>query len=254
MAPAAVSVAPTAVAGFRGRQRRAPIAPSDFWRQPACKPGSVQAPGAASPKRLRWPFIWDAHCWTPRATDPGGWAGNGPRRIWSPACARPAPIWFCSRWGLPCQACCQARGALLPHPFTLTRHRSSPGPLECWRFAFCGTFPGVAPAGRYPAPCFHGARTFLCRTGSGPRGLRPSAAAIRPTGPPNKVWNWRGVKGVRSGSRAPAVGECAQPATVVAGPLASCGGVAMLPPPEGGACAPPKDGNGFDRTRSAQAA
>ena len=29
------------------------------------------------------------------------------------------------------------------------------------RFAFCGTFPGVAPAGRYPAPCFRGARTFL---------------------------------------------------------------------------------------------
>ncbi len=29
------------------------------------------------------------------------------------------------------------------------------------RFAFCGTFPGVAPAGNYPAPCFRGARTFL---------------------------------------------------------------------------------------------
>ena len=29
------------------------------------------------------------------------------------------------------------------------------------RFAFCGTVPGVAPAGRYPAPCFRGARTFL---------------------------------------------------------------------------------------------
>jgi len=26
---------------------------------------------------------------------------------------------------------------------------------------FCGTFPGVAPAGRYPAPCLRGARTFL---------------------------------------------------------------------------------------------
>ena len=29
------------------------------------------------------------------------------------------------------------------------------------RFAFCCTFPRVAPAGRYPAPCFRGARTFL---------------------------------------------------------------------------------------------
>ena len=31
------------------------------------------------------------------------------------------------------------------------------------RFVFCGTFPGVAPAGRYPAPYSRGARTFLYR-------------------------------------------------------------------------------------------
>ena len=30
------------------------------------------------------------------------------------------PIRSCSRWGLPCRSCLQARGALLPHPFTLT--------------------------------------------------------------------------------------------------------------------------------------
>lgn len=30
------------------------------------------------------------------------------------------------------------------------------------RFAFCCTFPKVAPAGRYPAPFLCGARTFLC--------------------------------------------------------------------------------------------
>jgi len=30
------------------------------------------------------------------------------------------PIWPCSRWGLPCRTCCQDRGALLPHRFTLT--------------------------------------------------------------------------------------------------------------------------------------
>ncbi len=29
------------------------------------------------------------------------------------------------------------------------------------RPALCGTFPGVAPAGHYPAPWVHGARTFL---------------------------------------------------------------------------------------------
>ncbi len=31
-----------------------------------------------------------------------------------------APIWSCSRWGLPCRFCYQKRGALLPHLFTLT--------------------------------------------------------------------------------------------------------------------------------------
>src|SRR5690554_2750930 len=48
-----------------------------------------------------------------------------------------------------------ARWALTP-PF-------HPCPADAGRFAFCGTFPGVAPAGCYPAPCFLGARTFLAR-------------------------------------------------------------------------------------------
>ena len=57
------------------------------------------------------------------------------------------------------------RWALAPpfHHHPRTRRRLS---------LLCGAFPGVAPAGRYPAPFFRGARTFLC----------PKAAAIRPTG------------------------------------------------------------------------
>src|SRR5690242_3781594 len=44
------------------------------------------------------------------------------------------------------------------------------------RFVLCGTFPGVAPAGCYPAPYVDGARTFL------PRRLSTVAgAAVRPT-------------------------------------------------------------------------
>ncbi len=70
------------------------------------------------------------------------------------------PIWHCSRWGLPCRSCCQSRGGLLPHRFTLTP--DLPG-----RFVLCGAFPGVTPAGRYPAPLFCGVRTFL------DQGLRP---------------------------------------------------------------------------------
>lgn len=121
--------------------------------QLACKPGSVRlrlspergshssgtglAPGLLQPTRM-----------------------TGPETGWSACALRVIPIRFCSRWGLPCRPCRHARGGLLPHPFTLT--------FQGRRFAFCGTFPGVAPAGRYPAPCFRGARTFLTLRPFGP--------------------------------------------------------------------------------------
>ena len=79
-------------------------------------------------------------------------------------CRRPpaAPTWSCSRWGFPCRRRCRQRGALLPHHFTLAARRFVISePVGARRYVFCGTFPGVAPAGRYPAPCLRGARTFL---------------------------------------------------------------------------------------------
>jgi len=93
--------------------------------------------------------------------------GQGPAAFEAP---RVAPIRFCSRRGLPCRRRCRLRGALLPHPFTLTVLLDG-RPAAIRRFAFCGAFPGVAPAGRYPAPHPYGARTFLrfeaaFRTGS----------------------------------------------------------------------------------------
>src|SRR5206468_10558002 len=97
---------------------------------------------------------------------------------------RDAPIWSCSRRGLPCRPGCPVRGGLLPHPFTLALLRSpssggralrSPQDEE-GRFAFCGAIPGVAPGGRYPPPCRRGARTFL--------ELAPAIA--RPSGPRGK--------------------------------------------------------------------
>ncbi len=36
-----------------------------------------------------------------------------------------SPIWSCSGWGLPCHACYQPCGALLPHHFTLTLPQQS---------------------------------------------------------------------------------------------------------------------------------
>jgi hypothetical protein len=85
---------------------------------------------------------------------------------------RVAPIWSCSRRGLPCRPCCQVRGALLPHPFTLTFGRGRR------RFTFCGAIPGVAPGGRYPPPCRRGARTFLDPASE--------AATARPSDPHGK--------------------------------------------------------------------
>jgi hypothetical protein len=83
------------------------------------------------------------------------------------------------------------------------------------RFVLCGTFPGVAPAGRYPAPFVHGARTFL------PRDLSAVAGAtVRPTDGYVMEWGGSGVKCEgRSGrlaisaSRVASVDRSAMPST-----------------------------------------
>ena len=77
------------------------------------------------------------------------------------------------------------------------------------RSALCGTVPGVAPAGRYPAPSLHGARTFL----PGPE----SGAAARPADPPF-LWPAAccGVK--REGAPARSAGMPLIPAAALRGP------------------------------------
>ena len=62
------------------------------------------------------------------------------------------------------------RGALLPHPFDLTRPKAG-GMLSV---ALSLSPAEAEPAGRYPAPLFRGARTFLVSL------ARPAAA--RPSG------------------------------------------------------------------------
>ncbi len=70
------------------------------------------------------------------------WHGRATRRRDQQADRAIPPVWPCSRWGLPQPASHLAAGELLPRHFTLTR---------CRAVCFCGTVPGVAPAGRYPA-------------------------------------------------------------------------------------------------------
>ena len=127
--------------------------------QPVCKPGSVwlgvaqrggHSSGTSVAERLTRPT---------RAA----LAGNGP----PPLCGL-APGGVCHAASVTVRAV-GSYPTLSPLPVA-RRHRRS---------AFCGTFPGVAPAGCYPAPCFRGARTFL------PSGLSAGAgAAARPAGRP----------------------------------------------------------------------
>lgn len=81
--------------------------------QLACKPGSVWLPRLAARERgghSSWARV------ATRLTQPTRAVG---RKQPSKVSLRTAPIRSCSRWGLPCRSCCQSRGGLLLHPFTL---------------------------------------------------------------------------------------------------------------------------------------
>jgi len=111
------------------------------------------------PNGRGWPFIWDARRRTPHATDPSGGARGppgGPGRNRS-ACRSYLvllPVGFALPPPLPATRCALTAPF---HPCRPCRPKRGQGSAVC----FCGTFPRVAPAGRYPAPCLRGARTFL---------------------------------------------------------------------------------------------
>ena len=135
-------------ASLNGRRRRPFGRRRLNNRQLACKPGSVRQ-AVTRPR--------DGHSsWTPVA---GRLAL--PTRTTGPETglrlAPPSSLFGIAPGGV-CRAVPVARSAVGSYP-TLSPLPLRPEPAR--RFAFCGTFPGVAPAGRYPAPCFHGARTFL---------------------------------------------------------------------------------------------
>ncbi len=128
--------------------------------QTVCKPGSVPAEAG------------DGHSSgtpvTGRLVRPTRAAARKPTRREYPAC-RPylvlLPVGFTVPPPSPGTRCALTAPF---HPYPPSRHGRYGG-----RFAFCGTFPRVAPAGDYPAPCSRGARTFLPRRGK-PRRRQPS--------------------------------------------------------------------------------
>ena len=81
------------------------------------------------------------------------------------------PVWFAMPFPLPDPRCALTAPF---HPYLAEAPKGVGG-----RFVLCGTIPGVAPAGRYPAPYVDGARTFLSRSLSTVAG-----AAARPTDVP----------------------------------------------------------------------
>jgi hypothetical protein len=117
-----------------------------------------------------WPFLWDARCQAPRATDPSGGAEARPASRFSETPA--APTWSCSRWGLPCRRRRRQRGALLPHRFTLAGGPAFPGPA--------GGVLSVALSLGSPPPGVTRHRTSV---EPGLSSLRPTRrAAIQPSG------------------------------------------------------------------------
>ena len=98
-------------AGILDQQHPQSIADIASW------PVSRVLSGGMGPPRR--PFICDGDCSRASSNQPGRRPGSRLVAGLAPG-ARAAPIRSCSRWGLPCRPCCQERGALLPHPFTLT--------------------------------------------------------------------------------------------------------------------------------------
>jgi len=105
-----------------------------------------------------------------------------------PACP---PIWPCSGRGLPCRACCQARGALLPHRFTLASCGTALSHPAASAVCFLLHFPWTRVPQALPgaSPC--GARTFLDRRGAAHFYAKPRAAAVAWPTPALTIGAWR---------------------------------------------------------------
>ena len=159
--------------GVRRRQSNlSSLANRHERRQTACKPGSVRTcmrDDHSSGTRL-----------AARLTRP---TRTARRECPCSLAAAAVPIRSCSRWGLPCAPVARraVRSCRTVSPLPVGTAKSLRG-----RFVFCGTFPGVAPAGGWPAPYSRGARTFLCQP--------EPTVAVRPSGGPGMRRRARGVK------------------------------------------------------------
>ena len=161
------------MAGARRCSRRAP---STY--QPACKPGSVGRGMHKTRVNALLLAARDGHSSGTLLAQPLQQpTRTADRRHPIRDFPRAVPIRSCSRWGLPCRFRRRKRGALLPHRFTLAAPSREVAVCFLWHFPWASLrLRATSPAGRYPAPHVHGARTFL------PRRLSALVrAAVRPT-------------------------------------------------------------------------
>ena len=171
---------PQKLAGARRVFRRAPL----FSRQPAYKPGSGRhAKGfacvTAIPLGRRSP---GASSNLPGRQDPDTIPKLHFRASLTPSLFGLAPGGVCPAAGVTAGAVRSYR-TISPLPWSTEAPR---------RYVFCGTVPGFAPAGCYPAPFVRGARTFL----SGNLSVSPERPSDRLT--PSGMGILRGfVKGQR---------------------------------------------------------
>jgi hypothetical protein len=151
----------------------------------------------------RRPFLWDHACAWPRATYPDSEPDIAPAGVIAfanvPRC-HPYSVLLPVGFTMPVPSPDPRCALTAPfHPYSPSQlallRRSRPEGLSRrspkgggGRFVLCGTFPGVAPAGCYPAPYVDGARTFLSLAGAAVRptdvqGMGFMAGAVKPITP-----------------------------------------------------------------------
>src|SRR3990172_499144 len=141
----------------------------------------------SSPRGEGWSFLWVPHCCRTLAAYPR--APGGPP--FSPALQQGIALLFGLAPGGVCQASpspgcwCALTAPFHPYPAGSPQQEREQG-LPTWRYLFCGTFPGVAPGGRYPPPCpvESGLSSPVLRSERPPGPLQPGTniAAFAPPG------------------------------------------------------------------------
>jgi hypothetical protein len=127
--------------------------------QTACKPGFVRR--GLSPPRDGHSSATPVARRLQQPTRTAG-SGHGSRQLLRLRGTAAAPSLFGLAPGGVCRAVGVAAGAVRSYR-TVSPLPASTLASGGRRSVLCGTFPGLAPAGRYPAPHVHGARTFLPR-------------------------------------------------------------------------------------------